>query len=359
MNLLKKYENFILANASQISSIESSLRTLTYVLPGRFADAEFASEALFSALSLIGLYHDSILVRALEKLPPYKKPKPSPHNRYTRYWLNSSKTYQYSSFALTLLQNIEVLLEMGMQKKLGKEDKWKYITIIESIKVICRIILLYKTHNRTVIYPSIPGREIDPRIFNPEETKNNNNNYTSLSSSSYFPIDKSTNDFNCIESKESEGWIGRNTNNRYDNISTIFHNNSYLHASDINNYLMNKALLIEDVEKPSYLVHKQYGLGIIILTLQKYGNKSWKPWLLSIIIEIYTRVLTNYFHKKISGGSHQLTSVEKNEETRRIKQLFLPKIDKICQSIGNKPILSLFGGILRDYQPIWENVYFY
>ncbi|CAJ0883995.1 22267_t:CDS:2 [Entrophospora sp. SA101] len=45
MNLLKKYENFILANASQISSIESSLRTLTYVLPGRFADAEFASEA--------------------------------------------------------------------------------------------------------------------------------------------------------------------------------------------------------------------------------------------------------------------------------------------------------------------------
>ncbi|CAJ0861736.1 1201_t:CDS:10, partial [Entrophospora sp. SA101] len=209
MNLLKKYENFILTNASQISSIESSLKTLTYVLPGRFADAEFASEAY------------------------------------------SSKTYQYSSFALTLLQNTEVLLEMGIQKKLGKEVKWKYIGIISELLYIIR-----------------------PLIY--------------------------------------------------------------------------------------------------VLTLRKYGNKSWKPWLLSIIIEVYTRILTNYFHKKISDGSHRLTSVEKDEEKRRIKQLFLyilrgpfyekitrPKIDKICQSVGNKPILSLFGGILRDYQPIWENVYFY
>nr|CAG8529790.1 15076_t:CDS:10 [Entrophospora candida] len=377
MNLLKKYENFILTNASQISSIESSLKTLTYVLPGRFADAEFASEALFSALSLIGLYHDSILVRALEKLPPYKKPKPSPHNRYTKYWLDSSKTYQYSSFALTLLQNTEVLLEMGIQKKLGKEVKWKYIGTIELMKMVCRIILLYKTHGRAVVYPQIPGREIDPHIFNPEEAKNNNNNYASPS---YFPTEKSTNDFNCIESKESESWVGRNTNHRYDSISTVFHNNRYSHTSDINNYLMNKVLLIEDVEKPPELVHKLYGLGIIsellyiirpliyVLTLRKYGNKSWKPWLLSIIIEVYTRILTNYFHKKISDGSHRLTSVEKDEEKRRIKQLFLyilrgpfyekitrPKIDKICQSVGNKPILSLFGGILRDYQPIWEN----
>ncbi|CAB4375888.1 unnamed protein product [Rhizophagus irregularis] len=88
MNILRKYDDFILNNASQISSIESSLRTLTYVLPGRFADAEFASEALFAALNLIGLYHDSILVRAAENLEPSKKPIPSPHNRYTRNGVN-------------------------------------------------------------------------------------------------------------------------------------------------------------------------------------------------------------------------------------------------------------------------------
>ena len=34
------YERFLLANASQITALESSLRSITYVLPGRFKDAE-------------------------------------------------------------------------------------------------------------------------------------------------------------------------------------------------------------------------------------------------------------------------------------------------------------------------------
>lgn len=35
MDFLKKYESFIFKNASQISSIESTLRSLTYILPGK------------------------------------------------------------------------------------------------------------------------------------------------------------------------------------------------------------------------------------------------------------------------------------------------------------------------------------
>lgn len=34
MHLLDSYEKFLLQNAAQISSVESSLRSLTYVLPG-------------------------------------------------------------------------------------------------------------------------------------------------------------------------------------------------------------------------------------------------------------------------------------------------------------------------------------
>jgi hypothetical protein len=36
MDIFNKYESFLLKNASQISSIEASLRTLTYILPGEF-----------------------------------------------------------------------------------------------------------------------------------------------------------------------------------------------------------------------------------------------------------------------------------------------------------------------------------
>ncbi|CAG8459713.1 16488_t:CDS:2 [Cetraspora pellucida] len=345
LSLLKKYDDLILNNASQISSIESSLRTLTYVLPGRFADAEFASEALFAALNLIGLYHDSILARAAENLPPSKKPSPSPHNRYTRYWINSSKTYQRASLALTFLQYTDVLLEMGVQKKWGKEVKWKLISIIELIK-----------------------REIDPSIFNSED------------------LNKSNGDAMNHEQRESDTWVGRYTNRVHDSISIVRKGcTQYSQNYDVNEYLMGKVLMVEDVRKPPDLVHKLHSFGklgellyilrplIYVIALQKYGNKSWRPWLLSLFIELSTIILTNYFYKtQIPGGYRWLSTLEKEERKRRIRQFFFyilrgpfyeqftrPKVTNFCNSVSNKPILALFGGILRDYQPLWENIYFY
>ena len=42
---LARYESFLVAHVSTISSLESSLRSITWILPGRFKDAELASEA--------------------------------------------------------------------------------------------------------------------------------------------------------------------------------------------------------------------------------------------------------------------------------------------------------------------------
>jgi hypothetical protein len=42
---LARYEGFLVNNVSVISSLESSLRSVTWILPGRFKDAELASEA--------------------------------------------------------------------------------------------------------------------------------------------------------------------------------------------------------------------------------------------------------------------------------------------------------------------------
>ena len=40
---LARYESFLISNASTISTIESSLRSLTWFLPGRFRDAELGA----------------------------------------------------------------------------------------------------------------------------------------------------------------------------------------------------------------------------------------------------------------------------------------------------------------------------
>ena len=42
---LSHYESFLIRNVSTISSLESTLRGVTWLLPGRFKDAELVSEA--------------------------------------------------------------------------------------------------------------------------------------------------------------------------------------------------------------------------------------------------------------------------------------------------------------------------
>ena len=42
---LARYESFLIHNGSTISSLESTLRSVTWLLPGRFKDAELVSEA--------------------------------------------------------------------------------------------------------------------------------------------------------------------------------------------------------------------------------------------------------------------------------------------------------------------------
>ena len=47
---LASYDSFLVNNVSTISTVESSLRSITWLLPGRFKDAELASEARQSIL---------------------------------------------------------------------------------------------------------------------------------------------------------------------------------------------------------------------------------------------------------------------------------------------------------------------
>ena len=164
MNLLKEYDAYILKNAAQISSIESALRTITYILPStsppftrqclivdRFKDAELASETcltpppmlkrgetddvVYTTLNLVSLYHDSLLAKAVANLPPsVRKPEPTPHNRYTQFWTKASPSYKRLALAIVLIQYAEVLLEMNAKKKWGEKGRWRTIVGIEALK---------------------------------------------------------------------------------------------------------------------------------------------------------------------------------------------------------------------------------
>lgn len=78
--LLDSYEHFISKNASAVGQVEGALRSLSYIIPGRFRESEIASESLNSSVQLLSLYHDSLLSKALAHSFLAKRHQ-SPHNR--------------------------------------------------------------------------------------------------------------------------------------------------------------------------------------------------------------------------------------------------------------------------------------
>lgn len=92
--------------------------------------------AVFSTINLLGIYHDTILTKHVASLPATHRPAPSPLNRYTRDWQNSSPVYKHIVLLLTVIQYTEVLIEMSVQKKWGQKYKWRVITALETIKYV-------------------------------------------------------------------------------------------------------------------------------------------------------------------------------------------------------------------------------
>jgi Peroxisomal membrane protein (Pex16) len=90
---------------------------------------------VYTALNLVGLYHDALLAKAVAGLPPsVRTPEPSPHNRYTRFWLKANPNYKRLALAIVIIQYAEVLLEMGTKKKWGDKGRWRTIVGIEALK---------------------------------------------------------------------------------------------------------------------------------------------------------------------------------------------------------------------------------
>ncbi|KAF9275627.1 Peroxisomal membrane protein pex16 [Mortierella alpina] len=363
MDFLKKYESFIFKNATQISSIESTLRSLTYILPGRFDDADLASEALFSTLNLLGIYHDTILTKHVASLPLTHRPTPSPLNRYTRDWQDSSLTYKRIATVLTIIQYTEVLIEMGVQKKWGQQYKWRVITALEAFKAAGRLALLRLTNQRMIMHPIHTERDVDPSTL------------ADLAEAE-------------LSVKESH-WTGARTGNTRLQLSAVQKlsngKSSGRSTSDVTDFLLSKVLTPDVVRKPKDLVGRLNGLGaageylfilrplIYVLAMRKYGQKSWYPWFLSLAIEVASRTSIKHFlTSRQSGGRGSGTPLEKDEMKRRLwlllyyvlrspfyDQFTKERLHNFCESASKKPLISLVAGIVRDYQPLWESVYFY
>jgi hypothetical protein len=75
-----------------------------------------------------------------------------------------------------------------------------------------------------------------------------------------------------------------------------------------------------DIHKWPHVAHS-FESWQIVLTLKKYGFKSWKPWLLSLLVEYGSIFVTKGGLSKAENPWNDLTSLEKDEVRRRQRAL--------------------------------------
>ncbi|KAJ3313398.1 Peroxisomal membrane protein pex16 [Blyttiomyces sp. JEL0837] len=150
------YSDLVIKNAPAIGAIENSLRSLSYILPGRFPNAEIGSEALYGLVGILSHYHDSILRKeTLYQLDH----EPSQFNKYTRHLLHS--TSPLVGYTLMVIQTLEVLGEMIAAEVSGEEMRWNLISSVEAVKFICRSYLLAKSGGKMLLHNQTLERDFN------------------------------------------------------------------------------------------------------------------------------------------------------------------------------------------------------
>lgn len=59
-------------------------------------------------------------------------------------------------FTLTILENMEVFIEMSARKIWGERGRWLFISIVQMMKCVCRFLLTFKYLENVLAHPPIP-----------------------------------------------------------------------------------------------------------------------------------------------------------------------------------------------------------
>ncbi|KAM7195578.1 peroxisomal membrane protein PEX16 [Naviculisporaceae sp. PSN 640] len=381
------YDDFITKNAHQVSQIESALRSLTYIIPGRFRDAEIASESIHSGVQLLSLYHDTLLRNAasLSKLPvSIPSPDiPSPRSRYTRFWTAKSALYRKVAYILQIVNYIELLCEMAAKRR-GEKSRWRVVILLEAIKAFCRLLLLRITRSRPLVTPCLPERP--PIPDEPTSQEDQEAELRALMEEEDDAIDGNGNGQHAngnghAKGKQQENGGAIGPNGEWVMPRTGMSLPSLPAPGDISSYLLSKVLTADDIKPATKLVNQLQGsthlaevlhiLAPLIYAIAlarsrstgTYPNgtkrkASWTPWIIGLGVELAARQLRD--------RGLRTTPLEREEWSRRgwamgwwtMRGAFYENVTKGMVEGVRRRMPALVGGILEDYEYLWENYYF-
>ncbi|OAQ78233.1 peroxisomal membrane protein pex16 [Purpureocillium lilacinum] len=368
---LAMYDDFITKNAGQVSQIESALRSLTYIIPGRFRDAEIASESIHSGVQLLSLYHDTLLSRAVSRLPV--PPVRSAHARYTRFWAHKSKLYRRVAMLLQMVVYTELLCEMSAKRRGGERARWRVVVLLEAIKAVCRLLLLRVTRSRPLVTPCLPEREPIPEddVDDDDALAAGTDEQASSRSESEL-MDEVAPDSAAAREVPGGPQSHKPPHEReWTMPRTGMSLPSLPEPGDISSYLLGRVLTADDIKPAAKLLNTLQGAGqaaevlyilaplVYAVALARSRNKkSWTPWLVGLAVE--------YAARQLRDRSLRTTTLERDEWNKRgwamgwwtMRGAFYDNVTKSVVGGVTRRMPGFIAGILEDYEYLWENYYF-
>ncbi|KAK7740782.1 hypothetical protein SLS53_005250 [Cytospora paraplurivora] len=401
-----KYDDFITKNASQVSQIESALRSLTYIIPGRFRDAELATESIHSSVQLLSLYHDLLLFRSA--LSPSSPPKPPAtlskglHARYTRFWAAKSRLYRRVAVVLQIVQYTELLFEMWAKRR-GEAIRWRVVVLIEAVKAFCRLLLLRITRSRPLVAPALPDRD---KVVEPDEEEEEDGKALAemMGEEKTSGLQQAGENGNADGSSNGKAINGNGNGTAHPALQRADGHKaqqlpptdprkewsmprtgltlpSLPSRGDISSYLQARVLTADDIKPATKLLPALQGSAhtaevlyilaplIYAVALSRSSSpgskqrKAWTPWLVGLSVQLAARQLARRARGQSGRGA---TALEREEWTRRGRQMWwwlmrgaaYETVTKAVVGGVRRRVPGFVGTILEDYEYLWENYYF-
>lgn len=344
--LQKRYREFVLHNPETVSKIESILRALSYILPGRFGASEALAELVFSSSQLLTLLNDGIFRAG--NLNCDENPSSKRHPVFV--WL-------------TVVEYLEVFIELGACRLWGEVGKWIIVLVLQIAKAALRFALLFKYNSGVQRTPLIPPLDRSNLVKHSEEADEE------MLANGARDRKEQVGPSEDRDSIAHEGptWRGARSGRLMRSLNATPSEGARSWRIPKDTHETKRAIQPTDLSSRRLFAESLYISRPLlhISSMFLFGQASWKPWLISCGVDVTSLALM--------GDLSDLNEEEKSELSRRtLLLLFYLLRSPFYDNYSKTRILSLLKfmndtipGIsfvlspLVDYLPTWQKIYFY